>query len=147
MDYRQFLHLETIVESRISASRRMLKVENAKRWQTLLQNICLVYTHPERSSPSSNGGGGVGIGDTSHMLDTLTKFSLFPHYPEIIDNLTISTYCGLLISYMPMTAPCLQNLISFKHLFGSLSSLPVCDIKNPLHKSFAQRVHPIHYPW
>jgi hypothetical protein len=57
VDYRQFLHLGTIVESRIFASRRMLKVENAKRWQKLLQNMCLVYTHPERNPPSSNGVG------------------------------------------------------------------------------------------
>lgn len=125
MDSRQFLHLETIVASRIFPARRMPKVENPKRWQKLLQDICLVYTHPQSNSPCSSGFGGVGIGDTSHMLDTLTKFSPFPRYPEITDNLAISTYCALLISYMPMIAPPSPKTfilkISLELSLGSLS--------------------------
>lgn len=103
VDYRQFLHLKTIVESWFFPSEWRKREATTIRWQKSLQGIRLAYSHPQRKFtkvPKQRSG---TIGSTSYALDTVTKepnLSSPLNYPEVSGNLTTSTYYGLLINYV-----------------------------------------------
>lgn len=137
MDYRQFLHLKTIVESWFFSSERRKPEAATRRWQKSLQGLGLAYSHPQRmftKVPKQRSG---TIDGVSYALDTVTKepnLSSPLNHPEVAGNLTTSTLYGLLINYVAKDIV-LSPKLRFSTLFRIPSTLPDCGIQNSLHKS------------
>lgn len=130
VDYRQFLHLKTIVDSWFFPSERRRRETATRRWQKLLQGLRLANSHPQRKFtkvPKQRSG---AIGGTSYAPDTVTKG------PDLSSPLTTqksqATWLqahtvDYLLTIWKGTSSCLQN---FLILFRIPSTLPVCGIRN-----------------